>query len=245
MKKNCLVFMIFLCLIFVPPADASAGKGLLAVSPGISPCIEEILDSFEASGRGSLVLVKETTGILARQIDSGAPYDLLIAADPEWPDWLISRGNGTSSRICAWNRLSIWSERPADENDLSALVIAIPNPDFTSYGKKAMEFLTQMGLWEKGIENGQVLICGSAPQCVATVRAGTAQVALIPLPTANMAGGHSRVIDRVDPLPVVVLLVNEDPPKEILEFRSFLFGREASKIWSKWGFETFSGGAVH
>lgn len=236
--------MVF-CLLFILPADASAGKGLLAVSPGISPCIEEILDSFEASGGGSLVLVKETTGILARQIDSGAPYDLLIAADPEWPDWLISRGNGISSRICAWNRLSIWSERPVDENDLSALVISIPNPDFTSYGNKAMEFLSQMGLWEKGIVNGQVLLCGSAPQCVATVRAGTAQVALIPLPTANLAGGHSRVIDRVDPLPVVVLLVSENPPEEILQFSSFLFGREASKIWLKWGFETFSGEAAH
>lgn len=245
MKRNCLVLMMFFCLVFILPADASAGKGALAVSLGISPCIEEMLDFFEASGGGSLALVKETTGILARQIDSGAPYDLLIAADPEWPDWLISRGNGNSSRICAWNRLSIWSENPVDENDLPALVIAIPNPDFTSYGRKAMEFLSQMGLWEKGIENGQVLLCGSAPQCVATVRAGTAQVALIPLPTANLAGGYSRVIDRVDSLPVVVILVNEDPPEEILQFSSFLFMREATKIWSKWGFEPFAGGVVH
>ncbi|NCC69014.1 MAG: 3-phosphoserine/phosphohydroxythreonine transaminase, partial [Clostridia bacterium] len=31
--------------------------------------------------------VKEATGPLAQKIDAGAPYDLLIAADPKWPQW--------------------------------------------------------------------------------------------------------------------------------------------------------------
>ncbi|GAB6280903.1 MAG: molybdate ABC transporter substrate-binding protein [Thermovirga sp.] len=241
MKKVLLLLSAFSICVFgisiVNPA--SAEEDILAVSAGISPCVEEIMKSFTATGGQPLSVVKAATGPLAQQIDKGAPYSILVAADPEWPEWLVQRGHGKDPRVCALSCLALWSEKPVnglEAGDLEPLVIAAPNPEFTSHGKMAMEFLSKLGLWEKGIDNGHVLLCGNAPQCVAAVKSGTAQAALIPLSTATIAGGATREITSVEPTPTVVLLIDRFSSPNAVAFGSFLLGEKAREIWTKWGF---------
>lgn len=242
MRKTALLVLSALLVLVLGISAANpvfAEEDILAVSAGISPCVEEIMQAFTASGGQSLAVVKAATGPLAQQIDKGAPYGILVAADPEWPEWLVQRGHGKDSMVCALSHIALWSEKPVNglkAGDLEPLVIAAPNPEFTSHGKAAMKFLSKLGLWEKGIANGHVLLCGNAPQCVAAVKSGTAQAALIPLSTASIAGGSVTDITSVEPTPTVVLVIDKFSSPNAVAFGSFLLGEKARTIWAKWGF---------
>jgi molybdate transport system substrate-binding protein len=232
-----LFAVIFAGLGLVGPAGAE--DGVVAVSAGISPCVEEIMSAFVTSGGQALTLVKEATGPLARQIDQGAPYDLLIAADPEWPEWLVERGHSRDSRVCALGMLALWSPEPVKgigARELSALTLAVPNPEFTSFGKLAQGYLEGLGLWEKGLKEKRILLCGGAPQCVAAVRAGTAKAALVPLTTAIRMGKEVKEIRNAGALRTIVLVTDRVSSPNALAFKSFLFREKARSIWKKWGF---------
>lgn len=233
------VFVFVLLAVLFSGCQARAEDGVAAVSAGISPCVEEIMQAFVASGGQPLTLVKEATGPLARQIDQGAPYDILVAADPEWPDWLVERGHSRESRVCALGILALWSPSPVKEigaRDLAPLTLAVPNPEFTSYGKLAQTYLEGLGLWERGLKEKRTLICGGAPQCVAAVRAGTAKAALVPLTTAIKMGGTVLEIRKAGTLRTVVLVTDRVSSPNALAFKSFLFKEKARSIWKKWGF---------
>jgi molybdate transport system substrate-binding protein len=237
------VFVAVLC----SGCQARADDGVVAVSAGISPCVEEIVRAFVDAGGQPLTLVKEATGPLARQIDQGAPYDLLIAADPEWPEWIVERGHSRDSRVCALGMLALWSPQTVKgigARDLAPLILAVPNPDFTSYGKLSEGYLEGLGLWEKGLKEKRILLCGGAPQCVAAVRAGTAKAALIPLTTAIKMGGTMKEIRKAGALPTVVLVTDRVSSPNALAFKSFLFKEKARAIWKKWGFGLPGEGSV-
>lgn len=53
----------------------------MAVSAGIAPCVEVLIKVFSTQGGQPLALVRETTGTIARQMDQGVPYDVLVAVD--------------------------------------------------------------------------------------------------------------------------------------------------------------------
>jgi molybdate transport system substrate-binding protein len=232
-----LVFVFVTVLGLGSPARAE--EGVVAISAGISPCVEEIMRAFVDAGGQPLTLVKEATGPLARQIDQGAPYDLLIAADPEWPEWLAGRGHSRDARVCALGMLALWSPGPVKgigARDLAPLDLAIPNPEFTSYGKLAQTYLEELGLWEKGLKEKRILLCGGAPQCVAAVRAGTAKAALIPLTTAIRMGGTVLEIRQAGALQTIVLVTDRVSSPNALAFKTYLFGGKARATWKKWGF---------
>lgn len=96
-----------------------------------------------------------STAQLTRQIESGAPFDLFLAADAEHPAVLAAEGLATVPQIYARGRLALWAPRRADIQTLNDLAhanvkfVAIPNPDLAPYGRAALEALTKEGLLEK------------------------------------------------------------------------------------------------
>jgi len=238
-KSSRPLFLALFAALLLAGSPATAEDGVAAVSAGISPCVEEIMRSFVASGGQPLTLVKEATGPLARQIDQGAPYDLLIAADPDWPEWLVERGHSRDARVCALGMLALWSPQPVKgigARDLAPLTLAVPNPEFTSYGKLSEGYLKGLRLWEKGLDEKRILLCGGAPQCVAAVRAGTAKAALIPLTMAIKMGGAVREIRQAGALQTIVLVTDRVSSPNALAFKTYLFGGKARATWKKWGF---------
>lgn len=100
---------------------------------------------------------------LARQIDAGAPADVVISANETWISWLDERGRilPDSLRIVASNRLVLVAHDPAAasvapvtaDTDLSALLgpegrLAVALPEAVPAGIYAREALTGLGLWD-------------------------------------------------------------------------------------------------
>lgn len=228
-------------LLFLAVSPLFAEAGVAAVSAGIAPCVEDLMSSFVANGGQPMALVKEATGPLAQQIDRGAPYDLLIAADPEWPQWLKERGKLKNLTVCAQGFLVLWSpsQKPIALEKLDSLRLATPNPETTSHGKLAKSYLEKRGLWAKALEAHRLIISDSAPAAVLAVKGGSADAAFIPLSLAKTLGGSVTSLP-VDPTPTVVGLNAAGANENAVKFWKFLQSPKAASIWAKWGFRPLS-----
>ncbi len=106
-----------------------------------------------------------SSGVLARQIDQGAPADLFLSADEKWMNWLQGRNRLVSGtrRDLLGNQL-VLVERKAGLKpltlepgaDLPALLgggrLAVGDPAQVPAGIYAKQALTALGLWE-GVKN--------------------------------------------------------------------------------------------
>ncbi len=224
--------------IFSSFSFAAEGDVYVAVSPGIARCVEDIYASFAAAGGGKLVFVKEATGPLAQKMDAGAPFALLIAADPEWPKWLLERGKLKDTQVCARGHLVLWAEKEefGSEEKLASLRIASPDPETTSHGALAADYLKSHGIWEKKMESQALVITKNALHAVMSVRAGSTDVALIPESLAIEVGGF-RTRLPVPPHPTVGGLSTSFPSEVAEAFWKYLLSSNAAPLWKKWGFE--------
>lgn len=238
-----ILIVALFCLGCLPNNTAEAEEGVLAVAAGIVPYVEEIMEAFEAQGGDSMTLVKQSSGTLARQIDQGAPYDLFLTTDPKWREWLVSRGHDVRFQVCALGFLAAWVPHlPEGDDSMAADLgkdrLAVPNPEFTAYGKLAKEYLSTAGLWNAGKESGRFILCGTAPQCIVATQNGACDVALVPVVTAIKAGGTFQVLKNAGTLPVEILAFGKNLTSNAERFMTFLSSDQAREIWRKWGFET-------
>jgi molybdate transport system substrate-binding protein len=147
----------------VPAAAPSAQRPpTIAAAANLNFALTEIAERFAREKRTRIVVVFGASGTLARQIGDGAPFELFLAADEEFPNQLTSAGL-TRDRgvVYAVGRLAIFaptgSPLTVDErlDGLSRLMksgrverFAIANPDVAPYGKAAEAVLRKHGLWD-------------------------------------------------------------------------------------------------
>jgi molybdate transport system substrate-binding protein len=96
------------------------------------------------------------SGSLVAQIKNGAPYDVFLSADMDFPRRLIAEGGAeaTSLVIFAYGKLILWTTRPGlDLSSIEAVVrnsevkrIAVANPKLAPYGRAAEEVLSKLKL---------------------------------------------------------------------------------------------------
>jgi molybdate transport system substrate-binding protein len=159
--RRALVALVGLCLL--------GGVSLLAQRPtmvaaaaNLNFALTEIAGEF-ARDRGLHVeLVFGASGTLTRQIREGAPFELFLAADEEFPRQLTAAGlTRDAGVVYAVGRLVLFAPRGSaltvDErlDGLARLEqaggvprFAIANPDVAPYGRAAEAVLRKRGLWD-------------------------------------------------------------------------------------------------
>ncbi len=146
----------------VPVRAAAQRSPTVAAAASLNPALAAVADQF-ARDRGSRVqLVFGASGMLTRQIQDGAPFELFLAADEEFPARLTAAGLTQGPGVVyAVGRLAIFapvgSPLVADArlDGLTRLVkaggvtrFAIANPDVAPYGRAAEALLRARGLWD-------------------------------------------------------------------------------------------------
>jgi molybdate transport system substrate-binding protein len=134
----------------------------IAAAANLNFALTEIAEQF-ARDRGTRVeVVFGASGMLARQIQEGAPFELFLAADEEFPKQLTAAGlTRDAGVVYAVGQLAIFAPKGSpltvDEKlaGLARLVkaggfgrFAIANPDVAPYGKAAEAVLRKRGLWD-------------------------------------------------------------------------------------------------
>lgn len=102
-------------------------------------------------------MIAGSSGKLTAQIKNGAPYDIFLSADMDFPKTLYNEGFGISQpKVYALGSLIVCSTSDFDLKNWRSLLttnkvnkIAIANPALAPYGKAARQALSHYGLWDK------------------------------------------------------------------------------------------------
>lgn len=137
--------------------DANADEVTVAVAANFVGPLTKIGEGFTAATGHTLRVSSGSTGKFYSQIISGAPFEVLIAADDETPRKLMAEGHGVtgSSFTYAIGKLVLWSAQAGYVDDQGAVLstgtyahLAIANPKLAPYGRAGLEVLKARGLGE-------------------------------------------------------------------------------------------------
>ncbi len=148
------------CLVMSAPA-ARAADVLVFAASSTADALTEVNRDYAAAGGVRVAAAFASSGMLARQIDNGAPADLIVSANTEWIDYLSQRGrlSGELRRKLLRNRLALVAPRAStarlDVEPGMALVralnggrLAISDPRHVPAGRYAKSALTSLGIWD-------------------------------------------------------------------------------------------------
>jgi molybdate transport system substrate-binding protein len=136
---------------------SNAEQLTIAVTSSFVRTAQELATIYEKSSGNAVRITSASTGKLYAQIEHGAPFDVLLAADEQRPRLLELSGSGVAGTrfTYAVGDLVLWSRDPTLANrdcvahlhNLSERRLAIANPQTAPYGEAAMEYLQAAELW--------------------------------------------------------------------------------------------------
>lgn len=203
--------------------------------------------------------------LLGRQIDRGAPFELLLAADEASVERLSARrADPADARVYAVGRLALVqrgapsgepgdgrANDPAAERldaidrltrhlDASAVNrLAIPNPEHAPYGVAAREALNSAGAWP--LPSGRLVVGENATQTLQFVLAGAVDIALVPwslVASEAPPGTRATRVTATRHAPIVHRLVTvRDASPAALGLARWLLGEEARAVFADAGLD--------
>lgn len=189
----------------LPAVARGAARGpTIAAASDVQPAFQELAVLFRRRSGQGVTFSFGSTGLLARQIENGAPFDAFFAANEEFVTRLEQGGilvRG-SRRIYARGYLAMAARReaPVQPRHLADLAdprvkrLAIANPEHAPYGLAAREALSAAGLWE--LLRHRVVFGENAQQATQLVRTGNADAGLLAL---SLCRAPELASARVDP----------------------------------------------
>jgi molybdate transport system substrate-binding protein len=225
----------------------------IAAAANLNFALKQVADEFARSQRDRVEIVFGASGALTRQIRDGAPFEMFLAADEEFPNQLAAAGlTRDAGKIYAIGRVALFAPRGSPLkvdgrlDGLGQLLhaggvgrFAIANPEVAPYGRAAEAVLKKRGLWES-IRPRLVLgdTIAQAAQFATTGNAvgGLVAYSLVVAPELKDRGTHALIpADDHPPLRQrMVLLKRAGPVAE--RFYRYMLGKDARAVLQKNGF---------
>jgi len=187
-----------------------------------------------------------SSGNFATQIRNGAPFDMFLSADVQYPRDLardaIARAD--SIFIYAAGRLAVWvpASSPLDPatalRDPAVKRIAIANPQHAPYGRAAEAALRNMGLYDS--VRKKLVLGENISQTLQFVQSGAADVGMVALslaiaPTVRGQGRYWEVPQESYPKMEQGGVILKDSPAA-REFRDWLLAPAGRSLLQQYGF---------
>jgi len=191
------------------------------------------------------------SGNLVAQIGNGAPFDVFLSADLDYPRALIRSGHAVPESLTTFavGRLVLWTTRP--DLEIPTLAAAVRSPDVRSiaiaqtetapYGRAARQSLEKAGLWN---EARPKLVTGeNVTQTAQFVETGNADAGLVALslvlsPRLKERGRWTEIpADQYAPLDQGMILTRRGAANPAAaRYLAYLRGPEARKILERFGY---------
>jgi len=241
-------------LLASPAVAAPAARSLsVAAAASLKAAAEELRRGFEAEQPGvEVAFTFGASGAFLAQIQGGAPFDLFLSADREYPQKVIAAGLGAADgeRVYAFGKLVAWlppgSPLALERRGLGALAdpavqrIAIANPAVAPFGRATLAALRAAGVHEA--VKGKLVLGTSAAQAAQFATTGAADVAFLPLSLA-LGGELARgtVVPVPEPLyPRIeqsgVVLAGARAPALARAFLAFVTGAKGRAVLARHGY---------
>ncbi|MEP7117756.1 MAG: molybdate ABC transporter substrate-binding protein [Acidobacteriota bacterium] len=158
-----LAALLFVAAVGGVPAATQpvAPPATIAAAANLNFALTEVAERFKRETGTSVTLVFGASGTLTRQIQDGAPFEMFLAADEEFPAQLAAAGlTRGAATVYAVGQLVIFSPTGSPliaDASLAGLArlaraggvsrFAIANPAVAPYGRAAEAVLRKRGLW--------------------------------------------------------------------------------------------------
>lgn len=188
-KLAFLILVTTLCL----SNTLLAAELKLAVASNFANTAEALIDNFERRFSHTVSLSRGSSGKHYAQIKNGAPFDIFLSANKDFPQRLESEGIAVEgSRFTYAIGSLVLIAQPnisLDYYDVALArdnydYLAIANPKLSPYGYAAKEFLVNSHLWF-GIQN-KLVIGENINQAALFVKLGEAELGLLALSQINL-----------------------------------------------------------
>ncbi|MEX0957936.1 MAG: molybdate ABC transporter substrate-binding protein [Burkholderiales bacterium] len=224
----------------------------VAAASDLAYCLEEMNTEFRRQHPEIEVVVSAgSSGMFFNQIRQGAPFDLYLSADIDFPRRLVAEGDAIdgSLTLYALGRIVLWTNRadlPLDagiEVLRSPLIryIALANPEHAPYGKAGKAALEHKKVWDE--VKAKVVFGQNILQTMQFVDTGNADIGVTALslamaPAMQERGRYVLLPDAWHP-PLEQALVltrygSTNPAAQT--YLRFLQSVPARKIFEKYGF---------
>lgn len=164
LSKFSLLLSSSILFLFASQAQICAAELLVAAAADMAPLEQPLAKAFERESGDRLRFSFGSSGMLARQVGHGAPFDVYLSANEQFVHDLARSGRllPDSVRVYAPGWPGLWTKgnRAARLEDMLSLArIAIPNPVHAPYGVAARQALARTGLgknWNRGLSTARM-----------------------------------------------------------------------------------------
>jgi molybdate transport system substrate-binding protein len=222
-----------------------------AVAANVQFAMEELKAAFKKESGIEVKAVYGASGKLATQVRNGAPFDLFVSADMDFPDSLRAWGHAPEKpRAYAYGKLVMWTLKDVDlEKGLAALSdsaigkIALADPKRAPYGREALKALQRSGLADAlkpKLVYGENISQVSQYILTGNVDIGFNAKSIVMAPETQ-GKGHwkdvdSALYDRIAQGAVVCKYGAENNPGLSSRFYAFLYSAPAREIFARYGY---------
>lgn len=234
------------------PGTGTGRKGeplRVAAAADLAVAFGEVGAAFERSSGKKVEFSFGSTGLLAKQISEGAPYDVFAAANTTYVDDVVRAKacDESTKRLYARGRIVVWaSDKAALPASIEGLrdpkfaKIALANPEHAPYGLAAQQAMTKSGVW--GDLKPRAVYGENVQQTMMFAQSGNAEVAIVALSLAVNAGGGYLPIDAELHAPLDQAMVvcsggaGGGKPNEARAFVEFVASEPGHAIMRRYGF---------
>jgi molybdate transport system substrate-binding protein len=230
-----------------PTSTVPVEEITVAAAADLQFAFTDIAKLYEQHTGRKVTLVFGSTGQLVQQIENGARFDLIAAANTSYIDQLVAKGlaNSESAAFYARGRivLAVNKHSGVQAVKLEDLVsnnikhISIANPAHAPYGLAAKQALQTLGLWDQ--LQSKLVYGENVRQALQFVQTGDAEVGIISLSVADVPEITWTLIDDSLHAPLdqaLAVLMACKNPKLADDFISFINGENGRPIMRRYGF---------
>jgi molybdate transport system substrate-binding protein len=241
--------------LFLAASAAGAAEArkpvLVFAASSLTDAIDELGQAFTASSAIQVKASYAASSVLAKQIEAGAPADVVFSADTQWVDYLDQRKllkAGTRRDVVA-NRLVLIAPQDshvqleiAPHFDLAGVLgegkLATGDPDSVPVGKYAQAALEKLGVWDA--VSGHLVRAENVRAALAFVSRGEAALGIV---YATDAKAESRVKvvavfpESTHPPITYPIALTAGASADAARFTAFVTSAAGARIFRKYGFE--------
>jgi molybdate transport system substrate-binding protein len=232
---------------------ACAQEITVAAAADMSAALPELVAAYTKKTGQAVKLSFGASGNLTNQIRNGAPFDIFLSADEQYPRQLITEGMASQDSLYRYavGRLVLWvpNDSPLDLSKLgiqalldpSVKKIAIGNPATAPYGRAAEAALRHFGIYDQ--VSSRLVLGENISQAAQFVESGNAQAGLIALshalaPAMKKKGRYWTVpLDAYPTLNQAAVVLSRSRRQDAAsKFLDFLRSPEGAALLTSYGF---------
>ncbi|AZV45886.1 molybdate ABC transporter substrate-binding protein [Nautilia sp. PV-1] len=236
--------MIKLLLILISFIFSFASEIYVAAAANTTYAMPEIIKKFNQKYPDVKVnVILASSGKLTAQIMHGAEYDVFMAANMKYPEFLYKKGIAKSKpKIYAKGAIALFSVKNIKLDNfkkalLNAKSIAIANPKTAPYGRAAVEAMKNAGIYGN-VKNRLIFaetVSAVIPYTVNSADIGIVAKSSLFSPKMKKYKNFADVPKSLyKPINQGIIMLNNK--KGTVKFYNFIFSDDAKEVFKKYGY---------